>query len=219
MKTISDEIRQIILSQPYLEEALARGIINYSALAREIRPQIEKALFKDLSDSAVMMAIKRLAERLPDRLKPIEKHVRNMMRMTVRSDLLEYTYPSNGKIMTSISMITSKIQNPAMEFFTFSLGSHEVTMIFSRNMKATVDQTIQANRPNVILEHLSTISINLPEETVTTPGIHYAILKQLAWNRINVVEVVSTYTEFTIVLASIDIDKAFSILMSYFQGG
>jgi len=219
MKTISDEIRQIILSQPYLEEALTRGIINYSALAREIRPQIEKELFKDLSDSAVMMAIKRLAERLPDRLKPIEKHVRNMMRMTVRSDLLEYTYPSNGRIMTSISMITSKIQNPAMEFFTFSLGSHEVTMIFSRNMKATVDQTIQANRPNVILEHLSTISINLPEETVTTPGIHYAILKQLAWNRINVVEVVSTYTEFTIVLASKDIDKAFSILMSYFQGG
>ena len=39
MKTISEEIRALIAESPFLEEGLARGIINCSALAREMQPK------------------------------------------------------------------------------------------------------------------------------------------------------------------------------------
>ncbi len=42
--------------------------------------------------------------------------------------------------------------------------------------------------------------------------------KQLAWNNINVVEVVSTYTEFTIILQKKQVDVSFSILMKFLAG-
>ena len=47
------------------------------------------------------------------------------------------------------------------------------------------------------------------------PGVHYTILKQLAWNDINLVEAVSTYSEFTIILERDVVDRAFSVLMNY----
>jgi hypothetical protein len=49
------------------------------------------------------------------------------------------------------------------------------------------------------------------------PRIFYTILKQLAWESINVIEVVSTYTEFTIILERGQVDQSFSILMKYFH--
>jgi hypothetical protein len=42
--------------------------------------------------------------------------------------------------------------------------------------------------------------LRLPPAIVKTPGAYYRILKQLAWENINLIDGVSTYTEFTIVL-------------------
>jgi hypothetical protein len=54
--------------------------------------------------------------------------------------------------------------------------------------------------------------IRLAPSTVRSPGVYYSILKQLAWRAINVVDVVSTYTEFTIVVEHADVDRAFAAL-------
>jgi hypothetical protein len=62
---------------------------------------------------------------------------------------------------------------------------------------------------------LSSITILLTKETVNIPGVYYSILKLLAWNEINVIDVISTYSELTIILSNNDIDKAFSILKNY----
>lgn len=48
------------------------------------------------------------------------------------------------------------------------------------------------------------------------PGVYYSILKQLMWGGINVVELVSTYTELILVLEKRHVDRAFAILKSCF---
>jgi hypothetical protein len=66
------------------------------------------------------------------------------------------------------------------------------------------------------VRNLSAIVIRLAPSAVQTPGVYYAILKRLAWQNLNVVDVVSTCTEFTIVLGNEEVDKAFSALRRYF---
>ena len=51
-----------------------------------------------------------------------------------------------------------------------------------------------------------------------TPGVYYSILKQLAWEGINLVEVSSTYTELTLILHEKDINRAFSIIHNFVKG-
>ena len=59
---------------------------------------------------------------------------------------------------------------------------------------------------------LSAITIILPKEAVFVPGVYYSVLKALAWEGINFVEVVSSYTELTIILQNSNVDRAFSVL-------
>jgi hypothetical protein len=66
MQSISDAIKQKVLHSPFLEAGLASGIINLSALARQIKPEIESRLVKNASDGAMIMALKRLADELHD---------------------------------------------------------------------------------------------------------------------------------------------------------
>ena len=56
----------------------------------------------------------------------------------------------------------------------------------------------------------------LPPGTAQIPGIYSQLLKSLAWEGINVVEVVSTLNELTIVLEEERIDAAFSIIKRLF---
>jgi aspartokinase len=65
-----------------------------------------------------------------------------------------------------------------------------------------------------VTDNLASITIKLPTENIEISGIYYYILKRIAWEGININEVISTTNEFTIVVRDKDIDRAFSILMS-----
>ncbi len=56
----------------------------------------------------------------------------------------------------------------------------------------------------------------LPKGTALIPGVYSYILKALAWEGINVVEVVSTLNEFTIILEDKKIDSAFAVIKRLF---
>ena len=92
MITISDALKEWLVTTPFVEEALARDILNLSALARELRPVLEKKLVKDLTDAAVMMALKRLKEGVAGHQQDLNSNLRGVGNLTVRSGLGELTF-------------------------------------------------------------------------------------------------------------------------------
>jgi aspartokinase len=217
MKTVAEEIREIIAESPFLEDGLARGIINCSALAREIRPRVEAALYKDVSEGAVVMALKRLAGNLARNRPVLQPVLRKMGDLTVRSNLMEFTFRKSRSTLARQQELLDRVKDWGEEFLTFTQGVYETTIICSATVATTVEDVFAKETRTARLVGLAAIIIRLPEETVETPGVHYSILKQLAWNNINVVEVVSTYTELTVILSRVQVDQAFSVLMKYLQ--
>ena len=59
---------------------------------------------------------------------------------------------------------------------------------------------------------LSSISVKLPIENVSVPGIYYFVFQRLSWEGINIYEVISTSNEFTILVNEDQVDKAFRII-------
>ena len=76
------------------------------------------------------------------------------------------------------------------------------------------DETVKSHTSN-----LASVTIKLPAKNVEISGIYYYILKHLAWEGINIVEIVSTTNEFTIVVSSEVVDLAFSVLMRLKKSG
>ena len=60
---------------------------------------------------------------------------------------------------------------------------------------------------------LSSITVKLPNDNNLYPGVYYYIFKELAWDNINIAEVISTTNEFTVLVSDNDIQNAFSILL------
>ena len=61
-------------------------------------------------------------------------------------------------------------------------------------------------------DNLSSISIKLPEENISIPGVYYFMFQKMSWEGINIIEVISTSNEFTIVVNDKNVNDAFKII-------
>ncbi len=213
MITISDALKEWLVTTPFVEEALARDILNLSALARELRPVLEKRLMKDLTDAAVMMALKRLKESVAERSRGLEASLKGVGDMMVRSGLGELTYRRSESIYLCQKRLLEALEQDDEAFVTFTQGVKEMTIVISAKHLATAREAYRGQRLINEVENLAAITIRLDESIIFTPGIHYSLLKPLAWSGINIVEVVSTFSELTIIMASAQVDRSFSLLL------
>ena len=211
MISIKDALDDIIQTQPFIEEGLSRGIINYSAFAREIRPEIEKKLYKNVKEGAIVMALKRISEKL-SKDKAKQKNNLNLTNLTVRSNLTEFTFLNSESLADKQRELFNKLAEEKDVFCTVSQGIRETTFIASLQAALAIEQIFSSETLVAKIENLSSVTIHLPKEVIYIPGVYYQILKMLAFENINMIEVLSTYTELTVIVGNTDVDKAFSAL-------
>ncbi len=213
MRTIASEVTNYIKTKPFLSTALSQGIINLTSLAREIQPNIEKALRKPAKSGAIVMALKRISESLEF----VSTHkilgvLKNIGDITVRSSLVDYSFLISESLLFSQGKLLSKIENLKDVFYTSSRGVAESNIIVSKNISHFVDELFQKEICNSKTDNLSSITIKLPDENVTIPGIYYFIFQRLSWEGVNINEVISTSNEFTILMDETQVNIAFGVI-------
>ena len=216
MVRISDLVEEYVLETPLVEEHLSLGLINLSALARHLQPRLRRALLRPVSEASIMMALKRLGPRFAARTRRPPTRTARPSDLTVRSNLVELTFHASDAIRDKHRRFVSRIHRSEDAFVTYTQGATEVMLMVSAGLEETVLEIFAGERLISRVRNLSAIVIRLAPSTVQTPGVYYAILKRLAWRNLNVVDVVSTCTEFTIVVGNDEVDQAFSALRRYF---
>lgn len=213
MRTIAACVEEILIAQPFLEEALSRGIINYSALAEELVVPIGGMLKKPVKPGAVMMALRRYQPPADfgSSLK-LKRVVQNLGDITVRSNLTDFTFQNSKTLSHSHSKTLEQMDSYSNVFYAFTRGIYESNSIISTSQRHHI---IRCFENEVLLGEkagLSAITISLPSENSKVTGLYYQIFKRLAWEGIALYEVVSTTNEFTILMEDGVVDKAFSVM-------
>ena len=216
MITIPAAVERIIRDSPYLEEAMGLGILNLSALGRLIRPDVAKAVMKDVRDGAVVVALNRISCRMGRREKRTKSVFRTAPELIVRSNLFEMTFTRSETLPLKQKQLMAKTSKVRNAFITFTQGVNETTFIAGRELEATVSASLKGEKLILRIGRLSSVTILLPHGTALIPGVYSHVLKALAWEGINVVEVVSTLNELTIILEDKNIDSAFSVIKRLF---
>lgn len=205
-------VEELVKQAPYLETALAADLINYSSLARHLKPKIEKRLFKDIKEGAIVMALKRVSSRLKGTLPKSENILESLGDITIRSNLVDYTFTNSPTIGEAQNKIIAKTAGRKDIFITISHGVSQITIIASEAIEEDIKKIFKDETSVGTLQNLSSLTVRIPIEATKTPGVLYSILKVLAWEGINLIETISTYTELTLVLETKDIERAFSLL-------
>ena len=213
MMRISQVVEQVIKNRPYLTESLAAGIINVSSLARQLQPEIEKALRREVNTGAIIMALNRLAPYLQVRDQmQLNKLLNNMGDIILRSNLCDYTFKNSDTLLDChIQVLQHLIKNEEV-FYTMVQGVFETNLVISASVEDLIREYFKDE--NCLFEqgNLSSVTVKLPKGNTLQPGFYYTIMKALSWEGINLTEVISTTNEFTVVVDNTLIDKTFVVL-------
>ncbi|MCG8411181.1 MAG: aspartate kinase [Bacteroidales bacterium] len=213
MITISQAVSQILASKPFIQEALTDGIINYSALANFMQPEVEDILKKKVNTGAIVMSIRRYESSKGSELtKKLHKVIKRIGDIIVRSNLIDYTFKNSETLLEKQQKLLKQISKRTDFFYTISQGVYETTFVLGNEIRDEIPLIFEGEKLVTYSSGLSSITIKLPAENTNQPGLYYFIFRYLAWEGVNILDVVSTANEFTLVLDDENIDKAFSVI-------
>ena len=213
MKTIASQVSEYVKTKPYLSTALSQGIINLTSLAREIQPEIEKALRKPARNGAIVMALKRIS----DNEEFLSTHkivsvLRNLGDITVRSSLTDYCFKLSETLLLAQAEFLSAIKDKKDIFYTSSRGVGESNIVVTSNLAPLIEGLFGDEICLDKIDNLSAITVKLPNDNVKIPGIYYFIFQRLSWEGVNINEVISTSNEFTILMHEDSVNVAFEVI-------
>jgi len=211
MLSVAKAVEHILSQKPFIQEGLARGIINNAALANEMIPEVEKLIKKKVKFSAVNMAIRRLTEKMELTFIKQAKFDKNCD-ITVRSDLIQITVFKIGEVQNYIRELYNIVDYKKGDFFTITQGLYEVMIITNKRYEKEILSLFPQKVVKKVIRNLSGITIKIPEESSYVVGLFYLITRAMAWENIPIVDIVSTYTETTLTVREDDTTRAFNSL-------
>ena len=216
MVTITNIVENEISKKPYLQEALIRGLINYGSLADELIPIIEKELKKDIKHSAVMMALRRLSDKLVSK-SPKSFTYNTDISLMIKSNLFNIAFKKSNSINKKIPKLYDITENSSGDFLAINQGSNEITIISNKKYQRKIEKILFDEKMIQKIDEVAALSLSLSIELMDTPGFYYLVTRALTWECVNIIESVSTPTELILILNEDDITKSYETLKRLFQ--
>lgn len=216
MISLPQAVHNLIDRSPFIKEALSAGLINNTSLARHLQDDVTRLIKKEATISAIRSAI----DRMPiDTIYQLDKSLSVFMKqlgdINVRSELIDYTFRNSPTLLNAQVQFLKSIDTSKKYFYSLSKGVNETTIVISQHLSASLEEHFERERQIMKREDLAAISIMLPERNLDVHGVYYTILKQLAWKAINVVEIISTSYEITLVVENQDVKPIFDIFLEF----
>jgi hypothetical protein len=210
MVTISRIVEKIVKENPSLEIALSKDIISYSKLARYLRQEVESEFGKKITDTAIMQALKRLREKSD---KMYEKKPEfYALELNTNTNIMSITI---GKSSRLPQIMQSLYALPELEqgfVLNATHGNNQTTILISRILERKVEELLHGEKIITRMKDLSQLSIRFDHKMFEAVGFIVYVLKDLTWNNINIIEIVSTYTELIIIVKNEDLLKAHDVV-------
>ncbi len=188
MTTTAKNVRSYLRNKPYLLEALEKGIVNLSELARQIQKEL-----KTSNTTATKAALRRYSEELQ---KHKQKREEKVLQILKRSGIA--VYDRKSVIITAKELATkSGMKVDLLGKFVYLL-----------------DRADLPERVSTLVKHdnCTMIVVNSPEELEATPGVVAFLTALLAEQNVNIIEFISCWTETIIVVEKQDSLKAYEVL-------
>ena len=212
MVTVSHLVKKAVSENSFLLEAMSKELVSYGNLAEQLKPEIEKELGKKVKDSAVVMALRRYGEELQSFDKKIRKF-RFQGEILMRTNIMDFNVVKSSSLLNKIKNIYNLVDFWRGDTLNIILGSNEVSIVTNEKYKEKLSNFLKGEK--VLNKKFDLVALAVVFEGgsfLTTPGVVFTAIRKLAWENINIFEIVSTMTELTFILGKKDSMKAYNVL-------
>lgn len=213
MITVAKSVEEIIQADDLGLEALRAGILNLSAYAQKILPLVEEQTMKPVELGTIVVALSRISANTLEAIPPLKPDV-HIQDMSIKTPLCELTFERTMANSEKLSKLPKAWFYE--EFFTVTQGLGEVTIICLATMKEKVLQHF-FEKPKGIYNNLVAVTIRFKEEGyIEEPNMIFTLVSALASKRINLIEIVSTFTEISFIVRDKEMNQTVQVLQRFF---
>lgn len=204
---IKETLEKIILENSFLEEAMFYDFLNISSFAEYIQPQVQKITKKNITIWAIKMALCRISK--------------NDLKEKIRFETKDFFIKKNISIICLEKNIFTKkflsnIEKSNFwesEYFSIIESSKEINLVFSSEIEKNFDKKTLEKHQKIKIQNLAVVWINVWEDMTKNFWMFYEITKKLAFYWVNIIEIISTYTELCFIFEEKDLKKALEVLV------
>jgi aspartokinase len=218
MIRISEAIESIVDSHRALRFGFYHGLLNLTKVARYLKPSIEARTKKDVTDAAVLMNLSRLQKKLARAPQSQSRARRDQLvldQVNIQSGLCAATVAKSSTSHRELNRVFNSVHAKS-GFLTITEGLREVTVIVEAANLRLLTSAL-TSPPRILHEDLASVSVTFDQRYLKVKGILFQLLEEIALQDINVIEIASTATEFSIFLREDDVQLAFDAIYNRFS--
>lgn len=211
-------VKEIINRSPFISEMLIQEVISYSNLALFIKPKVEALYGSEVSSASIVMAIRRYTQELK-KLNHIEKRKQKIdYEIQMKTNIYDVNIKRSRSFIDNISTIYGLTNNENGDFINISIGEYEIVVTISDKYKTQLDLLLSGEKIINKEEDMVALTISFKGNNfLETPGITYLATRKLAWENINIYEIVSTLNVLTFIIKKKDSLEAYGVLQAFFD--
>jgi len=210
MVTISHVVQDIINKHVFLQEAINHGIVSYNKLAENIKPEIEKELGKKVKHNAVVMSLRRYAEKLEKKEERISfNYFRELL---LKTDICYIVIEQAETSLSRIQSLYDEIEFKLGGIFNVIQGNYEIGIITNSRYKDKFLSLLKGEKILNTVDDLVVVSLSYSKDFSFTPGILYNVSRFIAWENINILNVLHTPKELSFVISKKNAMRCYNTL-------
>jgi hypothetical protein len=215
MVTVSHLVNHVIMQRPYLEESLSRGIINYAALAEELQYGIESELGKRVNISAIVMALRRHAEKIKKKAR--KKVFDYDSEVIVKTKMCDVAVLKSQALFRKLKDIYAIVDYSKGDTLNVIHGNYEISIIIGERHLDDLMKILHGEKVINVQKNLVSLAVKYDKEYSYTPGILFTITRLFAWENVNIFELISTLTELNCIISEKDMTRAYAALQNFIK--
>ena len=208
MIKIQPIVREIVLGEIEAYFALANNYMNMSSYAHRIKGAVESRAKKQVTITSLVVSLSRLRKEFK-KTKPLIWDV-PITNITTKLPLSEVVYENTQATLLGLESLHKNISVDRDDFFTVTAGTAEIDIICSANIESKVLKHFKT-KPKIINHDLAAVGISYGSIVFGMPNVFFSLLSVTARARINIEELVSTSTEFIIIVAEKDFSQTVAL--------
>ena len=208
MIKIQPIVRNIVLKEMEAYFAITNGYMNMSSYAHRIKPEVESIVKKSVTITSLVVSLSRLRKEF-SKGKPLIQEIK-ISNITTKLPLSEIVFENTKNSILQLESLYKNSLIKREDFFTTTIGTTELTIVCSSSITDKIVKSFK-EKPKFVIHNLASIGISFDPKYFNSPNTIFSLLSIIARARINIAEIVSTYTELIFVLSEEDFNKAVTL--------
>jgi aspartokinase len=215
MVTVSNIVQKLVDDRVFIQESMHKNIISFALLAKQLKTEVQSILGKQVKKHAIEMALRRYSEKLKQNHKNISFDYSSDIIM--KTQICDISVQKTPFLVSMLKKMYDIVDFEKGDILNIIQGNFEVSIITNERNKKKFLELLKNEKIQNIEENLVSLSMTFSKDFLYTPGVIFNIIRNIAWNNINIFEIVSTNTELTFILHKKDAMKGYNALDKLIQ--